>query len=141
MDVSLLLFMLGNSISYKIASTPSKNADQPVYPCCLIRIFAWLVMFSDGQQYCMVVHNDFWAPCSLDGNVPRLISDFAKSLLHCTFREVLFISLIKKLKLTLATSNSLISNNCLSRSENLVPVLTQRCTNRQQNIVEGEIAR
>ena len=32
--------------------------------------------------------------------------------------------------------NLLISNNRLSRSENLVPVLTQRSTNRQQNIVE-----
>ena len=39
-------------------------------------------------------------------------------------------------KSTLVTSNSLISNNRLSRSENLVPVLTQRSTNRQQNIVE-----
>ena len=37
---------------------------------------------------------------------------------------------------TLIISNSLISNNHLSRSENLVPVLTQRSTNRQQNIVE-----
>ena len=37
---------------------------------------------------------------------------------------------------TLVISNWLISNNRLSRSENLVPVLTQRSTNRQQNIVE-----
>ena len=37
---------------------------------------------------------------------------------------------------TLVISNSLISNNRLSGSENLVPVLTQRSTNRQQNIVE-----
>ena len=36
----------------------------------------------------------------------------------------------------LVISTSLISNNRLSRSENLVPVLTQRSTNRQQNIVE-----
>ena len=40
------------------------------------------------------------------------------------------------IQLTLVISNSLISNNCLTRSENLVPVLTQRSTNRQQNIVE-----
>ena len=40
------------------------------------------------------------------------------------------------LQSTLVISNSLISNNCLSRSENLVPVLTQGSTNRQQNIVE-----
>ena len=40
------------------------------------------------------------------------------------------------IQLTLVISNSLISNNHLSRSENLVPVLTQRSTNRQQNIVE-----
>ena len=33
-------------------------------------------------------------------------------------------------------SNSLISNNRFSRSENQVPVLTQRSTNRQYNIVE-----
>ena len=37
---------------------------------------------------------------------------------------------------TLVISTSLISNNRLSRSENLVPVLTLRSTNRQQNIVE-----
>ena len=37
---------------------------------------------------------------------------------------------------TLVISTSLISNNRLSRSENLVPVLPQRSTNRQQNIVE-----
>ena len=37
---------------------------------------------------------------------------------------------------TLVISNSLISNNRLSRSENLVPVLTQRSTNRRQNIAE-----
>ena len=36
---------------------------------------------------------------------------------------------------TLVISNSLISNNRLSRSENLVPVLTQKSTNMQQNIV------
>ena len=40
------------------------------------------------------------------------------------------------IQLTLVISNSLISNNRLSRRENLVPVLTQRSTNRQQNIVE-----
>ena len=32
---------------------------------------------------------------------------------------------------TLVISNSLISNNRLSRSDNLVPVLTQRSTNSQ----------
>ena len=41
-----------------------------------------------------------------------------------------------KIQLTLAISNSLISNDCLSQSENLVPVLTWKSTNRQQNIVE-----
>ena len=38
--------------------------------------------------------------------------------------------------MNLVISNSLISNNRLSRSENLVPVLTQSSTNRQENIVE-----
>ena len=42
----------------------------------------------------------------------------------------------QQLQSTLIISNSLISNNRLSRSENLVPVLTQRSTNRQPNIVE-----
>ena len=37
---------------------------------------------------------------------------------------------------TLVISNSLISNNRLSRSENLVPVETQRASRRQQNIME-----
>ena len=41
-----------------------------------------------------------------------------------------------KVQSTLVISNSLISKYRLSRSENLVPVLTQRSTNRQQNIVE-----
>ena len=36
---------------------------------------------------------------------------------------------------TLVISNSLISNNRLSQSENLVPVLTHRATKRQQNTV------
>ena len=40
------------------------------------------------------------------------------------------------LQSTLVISPSLIPNNRLSRSGNLVPVLTQRSTNRQQNIVE-----
>ena len=38
------------------------------------------------------------------------------------------------LQSTPVMSKSLISNNRLSRSENLVPVLTQRSTNRQNNI-------
>ena len=41
-----------------------------------------------------------------------------------------------KLQSTLVISNSLISNNRLSRSKNLAPVLTQRSTNMQQNIVK-----
>ena len=40
------------------------------------------------------------------------------------------------IQLTPVIANSLISNNHLPRSESLVPVLTQRSTNRQQNIVE-----
>ena len=48
---------------------------------------------------------------------------------------MLFLVLIR-LQSSLVISNSLISNNGLSRSENLVPVLIQRSTNRQQNIVE-----
>ena len=49
------------------------------------------------------------------------------------FPAVLLLLLLQS---TLVISNSLISNNRLSRSENLVPVLTQRATKRQQNIVE-----
>ena len=41
-----------------------------------------------------------------------------------------------KIQSTLVILNSLISNIRLSRSENLVPVITQRSTNKQQNIVE-----
>ena len=37
---------------------------------------------------------------------------------------------------TLVISTSLISNNRLSRSENQVPILTWKSTNRQQNIVD-----
>ena len=44
-----------------------------------------------------------------------------------------------QLQSTLVISTSLTSNNRLSRSENLVPVLTQRSINRQQNIVEKRI--
>ena len=46
------------------------------------------------------------------------------------------ISTVCTLQSTLIISTSLISNIRLSRSENLVPVLTQSSTNRQQNIVE-----
>ena len=41
-----------------------------------------------------------------------------------------------KIKSTVDSRYLLISNNRLSQSENLVPVLTQRSTNRQHNIVE-----
>ena len=41
---------------------------------------------------------------------------------------------------TLFISTSLISNNHLSRSENLVPVLTWKSNNRYQNIVEKRIS-
>ena len=40
------------------------------------------------------------------------------------------------IQLTLVISTSLISNNRLSRSENLVPVLTWKSNNRYLNIVE-----
>ena len=54
-------------------------------------------------------------------------------MLHFT---IVIVRICLFIQLTLAISNSLISNNRLSRRENLVPVLTQRSTNRQQNIVE-----
>ena len=46
---------------------------------------------------------------------------------------ILLTILLKNLNVqsTLVISNSLISNNRLSRSDNLVPVLTQRSTNSQ----------
>ena len=53
-----------------------------------------------------------------------------------TLSKLLVFHLKNNLQSTLVISNSLISNNLLSRSENLVPVLTQRSTNMQQNIVE-----
>ena len=43
---------------------------------------------------------------------------------------------IIEIQSTLVISTSLISNNRLPRSENLVPVLTWKCKNRYQNIVE-----
>ena len=49
---------------------------------------------------------------------------------------ILLIMIIQIIQLTLVISTSVISNNRLSRSENLVLVLTQRSTNRQQNIVQ-----
>ena len=49
---------------------------------------------------------------------------------------MLTVNICLPLQSTLVISNSLIPNNRLSRSENLVPVFTQRSTNRQQNIVE-----
>ena len=44
------------------------------------------------------------------------------------------------IQLTLVISTSLISSNRLSRSEILIPVLTWRSKNRQQNIVEKTIS-
>ena len=43
---------------------------------------------------------------------------------------------IRTIQSILVISTSLISNNRIYRSENLVPVLTLRSTNRQKNIVE-----
>ena len=53
--------------------------------------------------------------------------------------EILSKSSAKHIQSTLVILNSLILNNRLSRSENLVPVITQRSTNRQQNIVCNKI--
>ena len=50
--------------------------------------------------------------------------------------NVVVVTRVHYIQSTLVISNSLISNNRLSRSQNMVPVLTQRSTNRQQNIVE-----
>ena len=67
------------------------------------------------------------------------------SWVHVCWCEYLFTDLCvwiiawvawPQLQSTLVISNSFISNNRLSRSANLVPVLTQRSTIRQQNIVE-----
>ena len=44
---------------------------------------------------------------------------------------------LKEIQLTLVISTSVISNNCLSRRENLVLVLTQKSKIRLQNIVEN----
>ena len=48
----------------------------------------------------------------------------------------ILLNVLTYVQSTLVISNSLISNNRLSRSENLVPVLTHGSTKRQQNIVE-----
>ena len=45
-------------------------------------------------------------------------------------------SLPQNIQLTLVISTSLISNNRLPWSENLIPVLTWKSNNREQNIVE-----
>ena len=50
--------------------------------------------------------------------------------------ELLKVSTAYTVQSTLVISTSLISNNRISRSENLIPVSTQRSTNRQQNILE-----
>ena len=81
----------------------------------------------------VVQHIDFRNGCSFPSSctledMVRTNTDLAELLLDS--RQ------IWKIQSTLVISNSLISNNRLSRSENLVPVLTQRSTNRQQNIVE-----
>ena len=57
-------------------------------------------------------------------------------MMKTTLVGIIKVSRQFSIQSTLVISNSLISNNCLSRIENLVPVLTQRSTNRQQNIVE-----
>ena len=72
------------------------------------------------------------------GQKRQNIQMYIQSVVFFFFKFQLLITLISnfKIQLTLLISNSLISNNRYSRSENLVPVLTQRSTNRQQNIVE-----
>ena len=57
-------------------------------------------------------------------------------LLFQIFSPTLALFFHRIIQSTLVISNSLISSNRLSRSENPVPILTERSTNRQQNIVE-----
>ena len=64
---------------------------------------------------------------------------FNQSINNIVASSILFhiyISIYIYIQSTLVISNSLIPNSRLSRRENPVPVLTQRSTNRQQNIVE-----
>ena len=60
---------------------------------------------------------------------------YLKIFLFLFFFFFYFSGDIFNIQSTLVISNSLISNYHLSRSENLAPVLSQRSTNRQQNIV------
>ena len=66
---------------------------------------------------------------------PRFIQALGKDWPGCTCLKA-HMTYMKKIQSTLVISNSLISSNRLSRSENLAPVLTKRATKRQQNIVE-----
>ena len=53
------------------------------------------------------------------------------------FGLINYKNMLIQIQSTLVISNSLILNNLLSKSNNLVPILTQRSTNKKQNIVEN----
>ena len=69
------------------------------------------------------------------GEIRQIMPELYQILLHNNsemMKEFL------QIQSTLVISTSLISNNCLSRSENLVPVLTQRSTNRYKILWKRE---
>ena len=108
-----------------------EDADQPGYEPSLIRAFAWVQWAAKNLSFLNADSEDSDQTADLSlrwGHMP-----------FCSFCHALApLSLADRVEIqsTLVISNSLISNNRLSRSENLVPVLIQRSTNRQQNIVE-----
>ena len=105
------------------------NSKKEKQPLTMVRI-------TTGKNESMKGQKTKLSSLSLSASSSNAMRQAKKCLRTRTEMRIHIILRMHKVQSTLVISNSLISNNRLSRSENLVPVLTRRSTNRQQNIVE-----
>ena len=106
-------------------SANRKDSYQPAHPDSLTRLVQSLFF---SHTY-IIYGLNFWLSST------KILQSYTKSkslsVLICTW-----VLAIYTLQSTLVISTSVISNNRLSRRENLVPVLTQKSKIRVQHIVE-----
>ena len=106
----------------KMACAPSEDSGQPGRPHSLIGLCCAFNGYQRTQAFFMRT-----AKTGQTGRIPRLIWVFGGRTCHFVGFIVRWLINIQS---NLVISNSLISNYRLSRSENLVPVLTWNYDNR-----------
>ena len=109
----------GHSISYKIAIVPSKDSAKPVHIHSSIRVIAGHSVGSQGSKASLIDYED-----------PDLCKLSCLHWAHIQSCRKCCTSAKFYIQSTLIISTLFISNNCLSRSENLVPVSTWKSNNR-----------